>query len=204
MIRSSKSTTQQNQQHNYNTAQAIHPTAMASESSKPKTKDKNKHSILKKDKIAQENPTSFPEKHHRKVLMKDGKPVVSFASVATAKARRLAFASMARKEVVPLYEGDLPDPYDIHPPPMYDDQVLANPNAKEAIYEEEVILDSRASDCVVPSFACLDLIRNAHHLVTVADGAMHESNHQGKDNLLLFPDAAGVQASGQEVAIQCR
>lgn len=32
----------------------------------------------------------------------------------------------------------------------------------------------------------------------------HERNHQGKDNLLLFPDAASAQASGQEVAIQCR
>ena len=32
----------------------------------------------------------------------------------------------------------------------------------------------------------------------------HERNHQGKDNLLLFPEPAIAQTNGLEDAIQCR
>ena len=32
----------------------------------------------------------------------------------------------------------------------------------------------------------------------------HERNHQGKDNLLLFPEPAIAQTNGLEGAIQCR
>jgi hypothetical protein len=31
-----------------------------------------------------------------------------------------------------------------------------------------------------------------------------ERNHQGKDNLLLFPESASAQTNGLEDAIQCR
>ena len=32
----------------------------------------------------------------------------------------------------------------------------------------------------------------------------HERNHQGKDNLLLFPEPASAQTNGLGGAIQCR
>ena len=86
---------------------------------------------------------------------------------------------MAERSGEPPIEGDVQDPFDVHPPPLYEDQVLKNPDAKTAIYKDEVLLDSGASDCMVPSFGYLDLIRSAYHLVTIADGTMHTSDYQG-------------------------
>ena len=173
-----------------NNSQAIHPSAMESNASKVKREKKIK-SALKK--APTETKTIADKVQERKVLIKDGKPFVSYASSAQAKERIPAYASMAKKDEYPPYEGDLPDPYDVHPPPLYDDQVLANPNSKEAIYEEEVLLDSGASDCMVPSFLYLDLIRNAYHLVTIADGTLHESNYQG-----VLRIAATCRRTGQK------
>ena len=137
----------------------MHPVAMQTYTSKTKAGSTQLTSSSKKSKASPKGtPTeqlnqSSPSKRSSKA----NKPNISFASIAEATGRVPAYASMAQSNTPPI-EGDLPDPFDIHPPPLYDDQVVANPNAKVAIYEEEVILDSGATDCMVPSFGYLDLI----------------------------------------------
>ena len=185
MIRSSKSSPGSPSYSSPNTAQAIYPAALHSESKQRELKTSKKAMVaLKKSTTSQDSKPKATSS--KKVLMKDGKPAVSFASVAQAKERVKAYASMARKgEQVPPTEGDLPDIYDVNPPPLYDDQVIANPNARIAIYEEEVVLDSGATDNMVPSFSFLALIMTAFHLVTLADGTLHESNYQGLMRIAL-------------------
>ena len=92
---------------------------------------------------------------------------------------------MAQTSQEPPQEGDLPDPCDVHPPPICEDQVVANPNAVPAMHETEAIIDSGASDCMVPSFRHLDMTRMAFCLATIANGTLHESNYQGLLRVLM-------------------
>ena len=105
----------------------------------------------------------------------------SRAQATASAARRVAFANLANSdsERQPPREMDLPDPYDIHPPEIGTDNVQPNPDSKTVFYEEAVLLDSGASDCMVWSFAFLDLIRTAYVTVCLADGTVHDCNYQG-------------------------
>ena len=64
-------------------------------------------------------------------------------------------------------------------PHIGEDEVLHNPSVREAIYEDEVLLDSGATDCMTHIAELLDLITLAFVTVCVADGTVHDSNHKG-------------------------
>ena len=62
---------------------------------------------------------------------------------------------------------------------MGKDEVLHNPSVREAIYKDEVLLDSGATDCMTHRPELLDLITSAFVTVCIADGMVHDSNHKG-------------------------
>ena len=165
--------TAQNTQHRCAPAQAARPTAVMSSALKSGSSSHPKTSASEASKESvsiQVKPKAPP---------KSNKATVSFASMAEAQERKRACASVAQASKEPPQEADLPDPCDIHPPPICDDQVVSNPNAVPATHETEVVSDSGASDHMVPSFRCLCLIWTAFCDVTIADGTLHESNFQG-------------------------
>ena len=91
----------------------------------------------------------------------------------------MACANMATKDWDPPVEGEVPDPSNVFLPDAITDDVYRNPNVKSATCDEDVIVDSGASDCMVPSPAYLDFITSTFHLVTCADGSLHECNFKG-------------------------
>ena len=117
----------------------------------------------------------------------------SYANAAAKKERRIAVANAAtvfksrhRRRVfcmatlpsVPV-EADIPDPFDMTPPPLDEGTVQRNPKAKIVYYEHFVLLDSGASDCMVYSLKYLDLIRSAYVTICLADGTIHDCDYQG-------------------------
>ena len=103
------------------------------------------------------------------------------ATACCNMARRMAWCTLAKeeKDTPPLQEGDVGDPFDIVPPPIGEDDVHRNPNAKIVCCEDSVLLDSGASDCMTHTFEHLDLIRSANANVCLADGTVHDCNFQG-------------------------
>ena len=94
---------------------------------------------------------------------------------------RLAWCSVAGTERAgpQLNDGPAPDPYDVHPPEISPNEVLPNYSSKIVFYEDSVLLDSGASDCMTYTFQHLDMIRTAHVDVCLADGTAHSSDYQG-------------------------
>ena len=88
-------------------------------------------------------------------------------------------ASATMNERHPILEGDIEDPFDHIPPPIDEYNPVVNPNARIVYYEDSVLLDSRASDCMTYAFAHLHMIRTAHAEVCVADGTVHNSDYKG-------------------------
>ena len=119
----------------------------------------------------------------------------SYAAVAlSAPNHKVAFACMATSKHESPEEGDLPDPFGYQPLPIDEDQVIQNDNPRTALYDDdEVILDSGASECMVPSLAYLDLIRSTDHIITIADGTQHESKHQGLLRIAVTCAKSGLQ-----------
>ena len=110
----------------------------------------------------------------------------SVAASISAGKRKMAYASMAASEPAGKqkpkpapYEGDIMDPFDVNPPPIDTDTVMANPNFRIIVYEDSVLLDSGASDCMVYSFVYLDMITSAYSNVCLADGTVHNCNYKG-------------------------
>ena len=148
MIKASKSNpTNQDIQRKYETAQAARPAAMLTTAHKEKITESSK------------TTTSTPPKSTTSSKSKDkkddkkNKTNVSFATMAEAQSRKRAYATMALVDLDAPKEGNVLDPYDVHPPPIYEDQIVENPNYIPAVYDKDVIIDSGTSDCMVPSFA---------------------------------------------------
>ena len=76
-------------------------------------------------------------------------------------------------------EGDLVDVHETVPPPLEPDEVWHNDRARPAIFEQEVVLDSGATDCMVPSMDYLTMVSSTHHLVTIANGKTQEGHYKG-------------------------
>ena len=76
-------------------------------------------------------------------------------------------------------EARIEDPLDITPPVIGTNDVVTNDNATLVIYEDQVLIDSGASDSMVHSFAYLDYITTCFATILLADGAMHNSDFQG-------------------------
>ena len=95
--------------------------------------------------------------------------------------RRAAFcnqsAATSRPRRPPV-EGSV-EPVDIFPPPLSPTDIIENPNARFTIYNEEVLIDSGASDSMAPTSDLLDLIEGCYVTVLLADGSVRDVNHQG-------------------------
>ena len=107
-------------------------------------------------------------------------PKMLYASAAAASKKpvKIAFANVATK-CDPPKKGNVTDPYDLNPLQIYNNNVLANPNAVTVFCEDDVILDSGASNCMVPSFCFLDLTQNQYAIVCLADGTVHNLCYKG-------------------------
>jgi hypothetical protein len=115
-------------------------------------------------------------------VAKEGPREGKAASSAAASAmRRTAICSMAKKDIPDdeSLEGSVPDPLDVAPPMIDGEQAVINPSVKIVVYEDDVLIDSGASDSMAPSFKYLDLIETSYATVLLADGAVHNSDYQG-------------------------
>ena len=101
--------------------------------------------------------------------------------VASKGSRRQAYCSMAKAKEENKFpeEGDIQDPSDLYPLVLSEHETVHNENAQIVVYEDNVILDSGASDCMVPNFDYLDYIQAAHASVLIADGSLHQCDFQG-------------------------
>jgi hypothetical protein len=70
---------------------------------------------------------------------------------------------MARKGThSPIKEGNITNPFEVHPPSINKTQAIYNPKVWIVIYKDEVLIDSAgASDNMTYMFAHLTLIRTA-------------------------------------------
>ena len=76
-------------------------------------------------------------------------------------------------------EGRVGDSLDANPPVLEGGDMFINDNTEIVIYEDQVLIDSGASDSMVPSFKYLDYITPCYATILLADGAMHNSDFQG-------------------------
>ena len=112
-------------------------------------------------------------------------PKQAHANATNKIKRKMAHCSMVKKvedlgnSHKPLREGEIKDPFDFVPPPIDENGAHRNPNAKIVYYEDSVLLDSGASDCMTYTFKHLDMIRSAFANVCLADGTVHDCNYQG-------------------------
>ena len=72
-------------------------------------------------------------------------------AAASKKLVKIAHVNVATK-CDPPKKGNVTDSHELNSPPNCVDNVPANPNAVTVICEDNLILDSGASNCVVPSF----------------------------------------------------
>ena len=159
-----------------------YPTAISAKPSKHQTKTKpsstTKTTFSKDTKLPP--LTKPPKMSYAAAALRAPKKRIAHANVATTlNGRRIAYCGSASTLHHPV-ESDVEDPFEKELPPLYDDQVVENPNVQTVLYEDCVVIDSGASDCMSPLLRYLTLIRNVFAAVCLADGTLHDVNYQGK------------------------
>ena len=174
-------------QTSYTPTQRVQKEAAASQRQKTPKDGRGQLPTPKSPKVRESKPSNKIKKMSPAEIMK------SYAQAA-ARSEKIAERRMATASAVtrfswcggarqvpkrPIMEDDVEDPFDIIPPMIGEHNVQNNPNSKTVFYEDSVLLDSGASDCMTYTFNHLDYIRSALANVCLADGTVHDSNYQG-------------------------
>lgn len=160
-------------------ASSPYPSLVAKKSTSGHTSSKPKTSFSPGTKSSP--PVTKPPKlSYAAAAIREPKRKISHANAAaaTVRQRRIVYCGQAVAISHPV-EQPIKDELLKDIPALYDDQVIENPKAEIVIYEQQVLLDSGASDCMCPALRYLTFIRNAFAAVCLADGTLHDVDYQG-------------------------
>ena len=154
-------------------------------------KSANKATATTKDKkqpVSKPKPSTSEDKPKKEVAFAQAQMAARRTATCSMAMvdRRLAYCSGASslvnteedKRPMPN-EGNVQDPHSLVNPPVSAGEVVRNERAKIVLYDEQVLIDSGASDSMVPTFKYLDLIEICYAHVLLADGTLHNADYQG-------------------------
>ena len=118
--------------------------------------------------------TKPPKLSYAAAAIQQPKRKISHANAGstTVRQRRIVYCGQAVAISHPM-EQPTKDGLSKEIPAFYDNQVIDNPKAQTAIYEQMVLLNSGASDCMCPARRYLTFIRTTFAAVCLADGTLH-------------------------------